>query len=166
MGAHSQMPPMRLPVGADAMSDRDAQIATLYRQGMSYRSAAEALGCPRCQVERAVKRLGIQRSQIEGLRIAKKSQKPTRAKSVAPKCACCEVLLDQIQESSTRGLCVLCVADIQGLQRKGLLHETDLLAAALEWREMGEADLRERLWLEECADAGIEMAREEMLAEL
>ena len=89
-----------------------------------------------------------------------------RAKNIAPKCACCEVLLDQIQESTTRGLCVLCVADIQGLQRKGLLHETDLLAAALEWRALGEADLRERLWLEECADATVEAMREEVLAEL
>lgn len=149
------------------MSDRDAQIAEMYRQGLSYRSAAEVLGCPRCQVERAVKRMGIQRSQIEGLRIAKKSQKPMRVKSNAPKCACCEVLLDREPESSTRGLCVWCAeVAIPEMQRKGFLHETDLYAAALEWRELGAADLRERLWLEECADAGIEMAREEIMAEL
>lgn len=148
------------------MSDRDAQIAEMYRQGLSYRSAAEVLGCPRCQVERAVKRMGIQRSQIEGLRIAKKSQKPMRAKNIAPKCACCEVLLDQIQESTTRGLCVLCVADIQGLQRKGFLHEGDLLVAAQEWRELATPSLREQLWLEDCADAGIEMARAEIMEEL
>lgn len=227
------------------MTDRDAQIATLYRQGYTYvqisaqvglsRSATQARcvkmglttelprkrgaigqGDPRASTGRRVigERLrawlaesGKTQAQIEdalglahsslsnwvrGIRLPNRTAaaaieqyfgqpegslyagtgfRPYRSSGNTRKapqraCRCCEVLLDQIQESSTRGLCVLCVADIQGLQRKGLLHETDLLAAALEWRELGEADLRERLWLEECADAGIEMAREEIMAEL
>jgi len=143
------------------MSDRDAQIAEMYRQGLSYRSAAEVLGCPRCQVERAVKRMGIQRSQIEGLRIAKKSQKPMRVKSNAPKCACCEVLLDREPESSTRGLCVWCAeVAIPEMQRKGMLHETDLLAAALEWREMTRPDTSELAWIVECETARAEIMEE------